>query len=71
MKPAPGAAQWLLMIALLVVWRGTSGRLALGLAVIGLSLYALAGWMLPALLLDYPSASVPSVTRRCSQICRE
>ena len=32
-----GALQWVLMIVLLVLWRGTSGRLAVGLAVIGLS----------------------------------
>ena len=59
-----GAAQWLLMIAHLVVWRGTSGRLALGLAVIGLLLYALAGWMLPALLLDWTGFTTDGVFAR-------
>lgn len=59
-----GAAQWLLMIALLVLWRGTSGRLAVGLAVIGLSLYALAGWMLPALLLDWTGFTTDGVFAR-------
>lgn len=48
-----GAMQWLLIVALLVLWRGTSARLVVGLAVIGLALYALAGWLLPRLLLDW------------------
>ena len=59
-----GALQWVLMIVLLVLWRGTSGRLAVGLAVIGLLLYALAGWMLPALLLDWTGFTTDGVFAR-------
>lgn len=59
-----GAMQWLLIVALLVLWRGTSGRLVVGLAVIGLALYALAGWLLPRLLLDWTGFATEGVFAR-------
>lgn len=48
-----GAAQWLLVVGLLVLWRGSSGRVALGLSLAGVLLYAAAAWLLPRLLLDW------------------
>ncbi len=59
-----GAMQWLLIVALLVLWRGTSGRLVVGLAVIGLALYAVAGWLLPRLLLDWTGFATEGVFTR-------
>ncbi|WP_087748381.1 MULTISPECIES: Wzy polymerase domain-containing protein [unclassified Acidovorax] len=59
-----GAMQWLLIVALLVLWRGTSGRLVVGLAVIGLALYALAGWLLSRLLLDWTGFATEGVFAR-------
>ncbi|WP_298208563.1 Wzy polymerase domain-containing protein [Acidovorax sp.] len=48
-----GALQWLFIVGLLVVWRASSGRLALGLSLVGILLYAAAAWLLPGLLLDW------------------
>jgi hypothetical protein len=59
-----GAMQWLLILALLVLWRGASSRLVLGLVVIGLVFYALAGWMLPRLLLDWTGFAAEGVFAR-------
>ena len=59
-----GAMQWLLMVALLVLWRGTGGHLAVGLALVGMLLYALAGWMLPVLLQDWTGFATEGVFTR-------
>lgn len=48
-----GASQWLLMVGLLLIWRASAGRLALGLSLAGVLLYAAAAWLLPGLLLDW------------------
>jgi O-antigen ligase len=67
-----GAMQWLLIVALLVLWRGSSGRLVVGLAAIGLALYALAGWLLPRLLLDWTGFATEGVFTRLAgetQVC--
>lgn len=48
-----GFVQWLLMVALLLLWRRSGGNLAWGLALAGTLIYALAGWMLPDLLLRW------------------
>lgn len=48
-----GAAQWLLMLGLIVCWRVSFGRLVLGLGLVGLVLYGAAAWSLPRLLLDW------------------
>ncbi|WP_404300395.1 Wzy polymerase domain-containing protein [Alicycliphilus denitrificans] len=45
-----GALQWLLVLALLLLWRRSSGRLALLLGGAGLLAYLLAAWGLPQLL---------------------
>lgn len=58
-----GAMQWLL-VALLVWWRGSSGRLAVGLALVGMLLYALAAWMLPELLLRWTGFATEGVFTR-------
>lgn len=42
-----GALQWGLVLGLLCLWRGAFGRLAGGLAVAGLCLYAAGSWLLP------------------------
>ena len=52
-----GATQWLLMLALLVLWRRTREGLVVGLAVVGLAFYALAAGGLPGLLLDWTGFS--------------
>ncbi|HEY9209232.1 MAG TPA: Wzy polymerase domain-containing protein, partial [Acidovorax sp.] len=59
-----GAMQWLLMVVLLLWWRGTGGRLAVGLALVGMLLYALAGWILPVLLLDWTGFATEGVFAR-------
>ena len=48
-----GALQWLVIVALLVLWRRSMGRLALALAVAGLILYLAWAWLLPGLLLQW------------------
>lgn len=48
-----GAMQWMLVIGVLVLWRGSCGRVALGLSLAGGLLYAAAAWLLPRLLLDW------------------
>ncbi len=48
-----GLAQWLVVIVLLWAWRVSVGRLALGLALAGLVMYAAAAWLLPDLLLQW------------------
>ena len=48
-----GAVQWLLVLGLLVLWRARCGRVALGLCLTGILLYAVAAWLLPRLLLDW------------------
>ena len=48
-----GLAQWLVVIVLLWVWRVSAGRLALGLALAGLAMYAAAAWLLPDFLLQW------------------
>ena len=48
-----GLAQWLVVIVLLWAWRVSVGRLALGLALAGLAMYAAAAWLLPDLLLQW------------------
>ncbi|MBT9514938.1 MAG: O-antigen ligase C-terminal domain-containing protein [Acidovorax sp.] len=48
-----GAAQWLLVVGLLVLWRASCGRVALGLSLAGVLLYAAAAWLMPRLLLDW------------------
>jgi len=45
-----GLAQWLVLLVLLVLWRATLGRLVLVLALAGLVIYGVAGWLLPDLL---------------------
>lgn len=42
-----GAVQWLIIVFLLVWWRRSTGRLALGVALAGLVLYIAAAWLLP------------------------
>ncbi|MBS0291853.1 MAG: O-antigen ligase C-terminal domain-containing protein [Proteobacteria bacterium] len=48
-----GALQWLLLPGLLLLWRRSSGTLALAVAGLGLVVYLLAAWGLPQLLLDW------------------
>lgn len=48
-----GAAQWLLMLGLMLCWRVSWGRLVLVLGLIGLAFYGVAAWLLPRLLLDW------------------
>ncbi len=48
-----GALQWLVIVALLVLWRRSMGRLALALAAVGLLLYLVWAWLLPGLLLQW------------------
>ncbi|WP_395452956.1 Wzy polymerase domain-containing protein [Acidovorax delafieldii] len=48
-----GAAQWLLLLGLVVCWRVSWGRLVLGVGLVGLVLYGAAAWLLPRLLLDW------------------
>lgn len=48
-----GALQWLVIVALLALWRRSTGRLALGLAVVGVLLYLVWAWLLPGLLLQW------------------
>ncbi|PVY90278.1 pilin glycosylation ligase PglL [Acidovorax sp. 99] len=48
-----GAAQWILIMMLLVLWRASCGRAALGLSLAGVLLYAMAAWLLPHLLLNW------------------
>lgn len=45
-----GAVQWLIIVCLLLWWRRSTGRLALGVALGGLALYVAAAWLLPVLL---------------------
>ena len=46
-------AQWVAMLVLLVLWRASLGRLAVGLALVGLVMYVAAAWLLPGLLLQW------------------
>ena len=48
-----GLAQWMVVVVLLLVWRASVGRIALGLVLIGLAIYAVAAWWLPDLLLQW------------------
>ncbi|MBH1979015.1 MAG: O-antigen ligase C-terminal domain-containing protein [Comamonadaceae bacterium] len=48
-----GLAQWLVILVLLALWRASVGRVALGLALAGLAIYAVAAWLLPDLLLQW------------------
>lgn len=45
-----GLAQWLVMLVLLAWWRASLGRAILVLALAGLAIYGVAGWLLPELL---------------------
>lgn len=45
-----GLAQWLVILVLLVLWRASLSRLVLALALAGLVIYGVAGWLLPDLL---------------------
>ena len=45
-----GALQWVLVVALLGLWRRTLGGLGLGLALVALALYGAGSWLLPVLL---------------------
>lgn len=42
-----GALQWVLLVGLLWLWRGSLGRLAPGLALAGLAFYLGSAWLLP------------------------
>ena len=67
-----GAAQWLLMVLLLVLWRPANGRLVLGLGLVGLLLYGVMGWLLPGLLLDWTGFSTEGLFSRLAgdpQVC--
>lgn len=48
-----GLAQWSVILILLALWRASVGRVALGLALAGLAIYAVAAWLLPDLLLQW------------------
>lgn len=48
-----GLAQWCVIGVLLALWRASLGRLAAGLALVGLVIYGLAAWLLPDLLLQW------------------
>ena len=48
-----GLAQWVVIGVLLVLWRASLGRLAVGLALVGLVIYGVAAWLLPELLLQW------------------
>lgn len=48
-----GLAQWCVMGGLLALWRASLGRLAVGLAGVGLVIYGVAAWLLPDLLLQW------------------
>lgn len=48
-----GAAEWVLIVTLMLFWRASYGRVALGLAMVGILLYAVAAWLLPRLLFDW------------------
>lgn len=48
-----GALQWLVIVALLALWRRSTGRLALGLATVGLLLFLAWAWLLPGVLLQW------------------
>lgn len=48
-----GALQWLLILGLLLLWRRSSGALALAVGGLGLLVYLLAAWGLPQLLLQW------------------
>ncbi|MCT6720738.1 Wzy polymerase domain-containing protein [Acidovorax sp. K2F] len=47
-----GAVQWLLLLGLMLCWRASWGRRALGWGMFGLVLYGVAAWVLPLWLLD-------------------
>ncbi|MBY0454234.1 MAG: Wzy polymerase domain-containing protein [Burkholderiaceae bacterium] len=48
-----GLVQWGLVVALLLCWRASTGRLVLGLAVAGLVIYLVTAWVLPQVLLHW------------------
>ena len=48
-----GLAQWSVILVLLALWRASVGRIALGLALVGLAIYAVSAWLLPDLLLQW------------------
>jgi O-antigen ligase len=46
-------AQWIAMLVMLLLWRASLGRLALGLALAGLLMFVAAAWALPGVLLEW------------------
>jgi len=48
-----GLAQWVVIGMLLALWRASLGRLAVGLALVGVVTYGVAAWLLPDLLLQW------------------
>ena len=67
-----GALEWLVVLALLAVWRRSSGALALGMAGVGLAVYAVAAWGLPQLLLRWTGMRMDGLFMRMadgSQTC--
>ncbi len=62
-----GATQWLLMAALLLLWRRGGGALALAAGALGLAAYGLAAWGLPELLARSTGAPVESLFTRVAE----
>lgn len=61
-----GAVQWLIVVALLLWWRRSTGRLALGVALGGLALYIAAAWLLPVLLHAWSGVQAEDLFNRFS-----
>ncbi|AMO23121.1 hypothetical protein UC35_09720 [Ramlibacter tataouinensis] len=59
-----GALEWVAVLALAALWRGPARRQVLGLAGLGLAVYAVAAVALPWLLANYWGVSGPSVFAR-------
>ncbi|OYD48023.1 Wzy polymerase domain-containing protein [Acidovorax kalamii] len=59
-----GALQWLVVLGLLILWRASCGRVALGLSLAGVLLYVAAAWLLPRLLLEWTGFTMDGLFTR-------
>lgn len=61
-----GALEWLVVLALLLCWRRSGGGMALAMGGVGLAVYLLASWGLPALLLQWTGVHMDGLFSRLS-----